>query len=223
MARHVRDPKLDTRSSRSKLLQRREPYWRAIAGGLSIGYRKGANGGTWIARHYSTGHGRQYRSIGAADDVADADSVHVLSFDQAQDIARKWLGDLAQGRGAQLGPYTVSNAADDYLAHLQTDGRGDHAVADARSRVEAFIRPALGKLDLAAPQTSCATGAIASRRRPPGCGHRRDAPKSTAALLTRTGDGQGELPRIGHGRSCARSSITPSIMTRSNQTLLGGA
>jgi hypothetical protein len=153
MARHVRDPKLDTRSSRSKLLQRREPYWRAIAGGLSIGYRKGANGGTWIARHYSTGHGRQYRSIGAADDVADADSVHVLSFDQAQDIARKWLGDLAQGRGAQLGPYTVSNAADDYLAHLQTDGRGDHAVADARSRVEAFIRPALGKLDLAALTT----------------------------------------------------------------------
>lgn len=153
MARHVRDPKLDTRSARSKLVQRREPYWRTIAGGLSIGYRKGASGGTWIARHYSTGQGRQYRSIGAADDVADADSVHVLSFDQAQDLARKWLGNLARDHGPRLGPYTVNNAVDDYLAHLENDGRGAHAVTDARSRVEAFIRPALGRLDIAALTT----------------------------------------------------------------------
>ena len=53
MARTLRDAKLDTRSRRAKLKARREPYWRSISEGLAIGFRKGAKGGTWIARHYS--------------------------------------------------------------------------------------------------------------------------------------------------------------------------
>ena len=149
MPRHVRDPKLDTRSARSKLAQRREPYWRAIAGGLSLGYRKGASGGTWIARHYSKTSGRRYQSIGAADDLTDADGVHVRDFGQAQDVARKWLGDLArQDRGLRLGPYTVACAVEDYLAGLENDGRDPHSITDTRRRIEAFILPALGNLDV---------------------------------------------------------------------------
>ena len=72
MARTVRDAKLDTRTARLKLKTRREPYWRSISEGLAIGYRKGAKGGTWIARHYSAAHGREYHALGTADDVADA-------------------------------------------------------------------------------------------------------------------------------------------------------
>ena len=60
MARTLRDTKLDTRTSRSRLKARREPYWRSISEGLAVGYRKGAKGGTWIARHYSAEHGRRY-------------------------------------------------------------------------------------------------------------------------------------------------------------------
>ena len=85
MARTLRDAKLDTRAARLRLKQRREPYWRSISEGLAIGYRRGTKGGTWIARHYSSEHGRRFQSIGTADDVAEADGEHVLSFAQGQD------------------------------------------------------------------------------------------------------------------------------------------
>src|SRR5271169_3712258 len=94
MARTLRDAKLDTRAARAKLKARREPYWRSISEGLAIGYRKGAKGGTWIARHYSAEEGRRFKALGTADDVADADGVHVRSFAEAQDAARNWFRDL---------------------------------------------------------------------------------------------------------------------------------
>ena len=40
MARTVRNPKLNTRSARTKLKARREPYWTPIAPGCTLGYRK---------------------------------------------------------------------------------------------------------------------------------------------------------------------------------------
>src|SRR5580698_10291888 len=96
MARTLRDAKLDTRAARLRLKPRREPYWRAISGGMAVGYRKGAAGGTWIGKFYSAEHGRQYQALGKSDDVVDADGVHVLSFAQAQESARKWLASLAR-------------------------------------------------------------------------------------------------------------------------------
>src|SRR6266851_649048 len=96
MARTLRDAKLDTRSARLRLAVRREPYWRSISDGLAIGYRKGAKGGTWIARHYTPEAGRRFNAIGTADDVADADGVHVLTFGQAQEAARTWFAALAR-------------------------------------------------------------------------------------------------------------------------------
>jgi hypothetical protein len=110
MARTPRDAKLDTRNSRLRLRTRREPYWRSISEGLAVGYRRGAKGGgTWIARHYSTDHGRRYQAIGTTDDIADPDGRHVLSFAQAQEGARAWFADLARrDRGeAMVGSYTI--------------------------------------------------------------------------------------------------------------------
>src|SRR6185312_16120598 len=96
----------------------REPYWRSISNRLAVGYRKGAKGGTWIARHYTPEAGRRFNALGAADDVVDADGVHVLNFGQAQAAARAWFADLAkQDRsGTVAGPYTISQALDDYVA-----------------------------------------------------------------------------------------------------------
>ena len=112
MARTVKDAKLDTRSARSKLETRREPHWRSLSDGLAVGYRKGAKGGTWIARHYTPEAGRRFNAIGTADDVADADGVHVLTFGQAQEAARAWFAALArQDRNETIaGPYTVGQA-----------------------------------------------------------------------------------------------------------------
>jgi len=120
-ARTLRDAKLDTRNSRLRLKARREPYWRSISEGLAVGYRRGAKGGTWIARHYSTEHGRRYQAIGATDDIADPDGQHVLSFAQAQEAARAWFADLARrDRGeAMVGSYTVRECINEYVAWLE--------------------------------------------------------------------------------------------------------
>jgi integrase len=127
------------------LKQRREPYWRSISEGLAIGYRRGTKGGTWIARHYSSEHGRRFHSIGTADDVAEADGEHVLSFAQGQEAARKWFADLARQDRGELrgGPYTVSQCLDEYVAWLEGHRKTGH---DARYRVKTHIAPKLGEI-----------------------------------------------------------------------------
>jgi integrase len=150
VARRIRNTKLDTRSARTRLAQRREPYWAPITGGLALGYRKGSTGGSWIARHYSAEQGRRYHALGAADDVLDADGRSVLTFDQAQDRTRRWLVTAGVEGEAPRGPYTVNDACDDYLEFLHTDGRTAGAIRDAGYRVDAFIRPTLGTLKVSA-------------------------------------------------------------------------
>jgi integrase len=174
MARTLRDAKLDTRNSRLRLTVRREPHWRSLSGGLAIGYRKGAKGGTWIARHYSTDHGRRYQAIGATDDIADADGVHVLSFAQAQEAARAWFADLARrDRGeVTIGPYTVGECVNDYVAWLEAHRKTG---ADARYRVDAHVMPALGDIQ-------CATLTTAQMRN-----WLRDLANSPARLRTKAG------------------------------------
>src|SRR6266852_9335738 len=67
MARTVRNAKLDTRSARSRLTARREPYWTVISGGCALGYRRGANGGTWIGRFRDDTGRQHYQALGATD------------------------------------------------------------------------------------------------------------------------------------------------------------
>jgi hypothetical protein len=60
---------------------------------VGLGYAKGANGGTWIARYYNpVAHPiRAKKALGAADDVSDADGKMVLDWKQAQEAAREWF------------------------------------------------------------------------------------------------------------------------------------
>jgi hypothetical protein len=69
MARTVRNPKIDSRSARAKLGPRREPYWTVISAGNALGYRRGAKGGTWIAKFRDAAGLRHLESLGAADDA----------------------------------------------------------------------------------------------------------------------------------------------------------
>jgi hypothetical protein len=91
MARTVRNPKIDTRSARARLSERREPYWTVISEGCALGYRRGAKGGTWIARFRDEKGRQHYEALGAADDARDADGLTVFSFSQAQAMAREWF------------------------------------------------------------------------------------------------------------------------------------
>ena len=180
MARTLHDARLDTRNARLRLKQRREPYWRSISGGLAVGYRRGSNGGTWIARHYSPEQGRRYHSIGTADDVADADGVHVLAFNQAQEPARAWFAQLAHDDGGtkRSGPYLVRDALADYFAFLRHEGRAEDAVRDAEGRAAALIEPKLGEL---------AVGALTAKQLR---GWRDGLVKTGARLRTRPGEVQ---------------------------------
>src|SRR5271156_2951512 len=92
MPRNVRNAKIDTRSARLKLAARREPYWTPISAGCALGYRRGAKGGTWIARFRDkTGKQQHYEALGAAEDARDADGRTVFNFADAQARARSFF------------------------------------------------------------------------------------------------------------------------------------
>jgi len=150
MARTVRNPKLDTRSARTKLMPRREPYWCALAPGRALGYRRiGKQGGRWIAKLRVAGAGRWTQALGPADDALDPGG-DILSFAQAQERARAWFEEqerkAAGQEGAWPGPFTVGDALDAYLAWYQTHRK---ALRNTEYVIETHIRPALGAVQVA--------------------------------------------------------------------------
>jgi integrase len=151
MARKLRDTSLESREARLRLKVRGKPYWRLLEAGRHLGYRKGARGGTWVARAFA-GDGRYLETgLGLADDASDADGVHVLSFGQAQDKARAWCAAQARVRDglepARQGPYLLKHAVTDYLAeHYASKGRARKAI-DAQ--INAHILSGLGELETA--------------------------------------------------------------------------
>ena len=150
MPRTVKNNKIDSRSARSKLPCRREPYWTVISAGCAVGYRKGAKGGTWIARLRGDDGRQHYDALGAADGARDADGLTCFTFAQAQERARTFFGrkahELAGHSEPQTGPYTVEAAIGDYLAARER--RGSKGVRADRYAAAARISPELGKIEL---------------------------------------------------------------------------
>jgi integrase len=147
MARKVRDANLETRTARLRLRVRSEPYWRSLEKGFFLGYRRRANGGTWLARRRRDGGGYAEHRIGTSDDLQDADSVAVLDFGQAQEAARAWWRvDLRRENGYDIrtGPVTVKDAIEDYLVSYER--RGGKAVYETRKAAETHVLPTLGAL-----------------------------------------------------------------------------
>jgi integrase len=149
MARTVRNAKIDTRSARVKLSERREPYWTAISAGCALGYRRGANGGTWIARFRADDGKQYYEALGAADDARDADELTVFSFTKAQARARAFFErearEIAGGVLLADGPYTVAKALEAYF--FDRERRGSKGLAKDRAAADVRILPALSELD----------------------------------------------------------------------------
>jgi len=182
MPRKVRDASLETRSARSRLKARHKPYFRLIEPGLHLGYRKlGSGPGTWIARRYNA-ETKTYavenlrttdNELVLADDYGDADGVRILNFAQAQQKAR--------GARKAKSALTVSDVLDDYLQFLEREGRSRHSVASTRYRIEAFIRPQLGKTGI---------GALTARRI-------RDWQDEIAKSPPRVRTGAGDKQRFG--------------------------
>lgn len=197
MPRKVRDASLETRTARSRLKVRHKPYFRLIEPGLHLGYRKlGSGPGTWIARRYDGEGGYNTENLRTsdnalvlADDYDDADGTRILNFAQAQQKARG-------ARKAKSGPVTVSDILDGYLRFLEGEGRSRHAIADTRHRIDAFIRPKLGKASV---------GTLTAER----LRHwRDDMAKAPPRLRTAKGDEQKfrELPDDDDARRARRAS-----------------
>lgn len=147
MARTVRNAKLDTRTSRLKLTTRRAPYWTVLSKGAALGYRKGAKGGTWIARFLDDAGTHRYHALGAADDAMDADGSLCLSYAEAQRDADKWFRIAANGfqdDAPHSGPYTVKDAMADYLAAYKR--KGGKSLERTKSAIDVHIDPALGSV-----------------------------------------------------------------------------
>src|SRR3982751_4483092 len=91
MARPVRDENIGSRNARLSLIPRRKPYFRAIAQGLHLGYRRNRAGdGSGGAGRYLGGERYETEVIPQADDYRDANSLDVLTFADAQRAAARW-------------------------------------------------------------------------------------------------------------------------------------
>ena len=149
MPRTTADSPITTRGARDRLEARSEPYWRGIEGGIALGYRRRAQGGTWLARVLDAGRYREEK-LGRADDTLPADGADVLDFRQAQAKAVAWASRarrVAAGLEAEPArgpakPYTVADAMADYLADMQA--RGARSLPTTRIAAEAHILPSMG-------------------------------------------------------------------------------
>jgi integrase len=151
MARTIKDAILDSRTARSRLKARGKPYYRSLEHGLHLGYRKPLSGpGRWIARHYVGNQKYETEVIAAADDFSDADGVAILSFQQAQVLARSRMVARAHTAAGKTKPLTVADAIASYLEFLETNRKSG---MEARYSADAFILPAFGKIEVAALTT----------------------------------------------------------------------
>jgi len=148
MARTLRDPRLDSRTSRRTLPQAHQPYWKSIDSGMHLGYRKGKLKSSWIAR-YRSEDGRYHKTVLAiADDTQDPDGLNILSFSQAQSKAREWFAKMAfQEAGyssVHKGRFTVAQVMENYLDWSIVHRR---SIDQLRSVCNAHILPILGHLE----------------------------------------------------------------------------
>ncbi|MDA9482952.1 integrase [Bradyrhizobium sp. CCBAU 11445] len=151
MARTVRDASLETRTARSRLKARGKPYYRVLEPGLHLGYRKPLSGtGKWVARHYIGDQKYEVETLASADDFSDADGVEILSFPQAQALARSRMVKRARTAAGKTGPLTVADAIASYIEFLENNRKSGR---EAQYAADAFILPALGAVEIEALTT----------------------------------------------------------------------
>lgn len=124
---------IDSKTKRSRLEPRREPYWFRLRAGAQLGYRKLDEGeGTWIAkwRDETTGK-RHYKALGT---IIDDDSRS--AFDKARREAEAWLAQM--DHGAMPKGETVEDACKLYVADRRKE-KGAKNADDAEGRFRRLV------------------------------------------------------------------------------------
>src|SRR5262249_44658239 len=130
---------------------RGKPYYRSLEPGLHLGYRKPLSGpGKWVARHYVGEQSYEVEVIGVADDYSDADGTRIISYRQAQALARERAAARAHQSAGKTGPLTVADAMESYLEYLEAHRK---TARDAQVRAQALIIPQLGDIEVQALTT----------------------------------------------------------------------
>ena len=125
MVSRVTDPKFETRTARARLPVQHDPYWVSIGQGVHLGFRKGRRAGKWIVRHYAGGK-YTYAVLGQADDHLEADGTDVLTFYQAQELARSWVKRANESERGHIGPATVGSVLDAYIEWFRHNRKSAH-------------------------------------------------------------------------------------------------
>ena len=134
-----RSSQLESPTSRRKLSVRKKPYQVRLAPGIALAYRRNAGPGTWSVR-VSDGFGGEWlKRIGLADDLEPATPPHVLSYWQAQEVARK----LARRQPGEVidesWPLTVAEALDAYEKDLKTRGASKYNAGRVRLHLSGVL------------------------------------------------------------------------------------
>lgn len=145
-----RQQRLDTREARKRLPTAHNPYWRTVAHGIAIGYRKGPQKAEWYLRRAIGGRYIK-RTIGQPDDTLPADGKLVLSWQQAMKAALAHPDDIAAIRH---GGMTFADLADEYFAARAARSRSKAAIAMDRQRMMAAAVPDLGSVPIAELSTA---------------------------------------------------------------------
>lgn len=131
MAGRVR---IDTPTQRLRLKTRREPYWVKVQARGYLGFRRTADGGTWVARWRDELGKQRYRALGLALSAPER------AYDEATGLARAWFRQAAAGAVARR---NVREAAERYVEALRLR-RGVAAAKDAKGRIDRVVLPKLG-------------------------------------------------------------------------------
>ena len=139
MGRATPLPEIDTAAKRRRLEPRRNPFWISVAGGrggLSLGYRRQAQGpGSWVAKMVAAGRRIEERLGQADDDRCDDDA---LSYKVALAAALEWANrqiaafEESDGDRHRSAP-TVRSATEAYI--LKRLERSASAGANAKVRL----------------------------------------------------------------------------------------
>ena len=126
MARSIRSPKLENRTSRLKLAPRWKPYAAQVGPGVRLAYRRKATAGSWSVIAADGKGGNWLKAFADADDFEDANGDTVLDFWQAQARARILARGEGDDKASEHKPVTVAAALEHYAADLRVRG-GDVA------------------------------------------------------------------------------------------------
>lgn len=117
---------IDSKTKRTKLAPRREPYWSRLVAGGYVGFRRLAEGeGTWIARWRDEEGKQHYRALGHFDD-----------YDEAAKAANTWIKANTQGTSPRA--TTVEGACKAYIESLRLEQRLATA-KDAEGRLRRLV------------------------------------------------------------------------------------